>query len=330
MRPDILIVGQGLAGTLLGWELERAGISFAIADGGHSTAASSVAAGIINPITGRRLVKSWRYESLFPVARESYQTLELALDVTIWREMRVRRMFADERERTFGADTQRRKDLTEFIESADAGGWWVRGAARVDLANLLRAARARWEADGKLRAERIEIEPEIDGHALVIDCRGREAALTTTHDRVPWEFSKGEILELSVDALEQDVVLNRRMWVMPTGRRTALAGATHEPGVIDLLPSAAARTKIEAAAREILGEDRPFTINGHRVGVRVNLPDKRPVAGRLPGNSRIGVLNGLGAKGALWAPMLARQWAEHIQSGQRFDAEIDFGRFAIN
>jgi glycine oxidase len=330
MRPDILIVGQGLAGTLLAWELERVGIQFTIADGGHATAASAVAAGIINPITGRRLVQSWRYEALFPIARESYRTIEATLGVTIWREMRLRRTFADERERTLGADTQRREDLAEYIESADADGWWVRGAARVDLANLLRATRARWEADGKLRGQRIEIEREIERYALVIDCRGREAALTTAYDPVPWEFSKGEILELSVDVLEEDVVLNRRMWVMPTGPWTALAGATHQPGLTDVLPSAAARIKIEEAAREILGEDRPFSITGHRVGIRVNLPDKRPVAGRLPRNSRIGVLNGLGAKGALWAPMIARQWAEHLKSGQRFDPEIDVRRFAID
>ena len=55
MSPEILIVGQGLAGTLLAFELERAGVSFAIADAGHEGAASSVAAGVINPITGRRL-----------------------------------------------------------------------------------------------------------------------------------------------------------------------------------------------------------------------------------------------------------------------------------
>ena len=97
MRPDILIIGQGLAGTMLAWELERAGIAFEIADCGHEGAASAVAAGIINPITGRRLVKSWRYESWFPVARESYRALETALGTTLWHDMRIRRTFADER-----------------------------------------------------------------------------------------------------------------------------------------------------------------------------------------------------------------------------------------
>src|SRR4051812_47680871 len=100
MAPDILIVGQGLAGTLLAWELERAGISFAIADAGHELAASRLAAGMINPITGRRFVKSVRIDEWLPLARESYRALEVALAVPLWRQMRIRRVFADEKEWT--------------------------------------------------------------------------------------------------------------------------------------------------------------------------------------------------------------------------------------
>ena len=38
MRAPLLIVGQGLAGTVLGHACERAGIAFEMADGGHATA----------------------------------------------------------------------------------------------------------------------------------------------------------------------------------------------------------------------------------------------------------------------------------------------------
>ncbi|HYD83061.1 MAG TPA: hypothetical protein VEA63_03390, partial [Opitutus sp.] len=76
MGANLLIVGQGLAGTLLAWELERAGLTFEIADEGHGRAASRVAAGIINPITGQRLVKSWRVDALLPVARATFRAIE--------------------------------------------------------------------------------------------------------------------------------------------------------------------------------------------------------------------------------------------------------------
>ena len=114
MRPDILIVGQGLAGTMLGWELERAGISFVIADSGHASAATSAAAGIINPITGRRLVKSWRIETLLPEARAVYHDFEAELGVTLWRDMRVRRLFGDDRERAVFVAKHAQRELNRL------------------------------------------------------------------------------------------------------------------------------------------------------------------------------------------------------------------------
>ena len=61
--------------------------------------------------------------------------------------------------------------------------------------------------------------------------------------------------------------------------------------------------------------------------MRVNLPDRHPVAGRHPVVARLGLLNGLGAKGALLAPMLARQWINHLAEGVPFDTAIDVARF---
>jgi glycine/D-amino acid oxidase-like deaminating enzyme len=329
MRPDILIVGQGLAGTLLAWELERAGIRFAILDAGHATAATRAAAGVINPITGRRLVKNWRYEAFFPAARLAYIELEEALGVPLWRELRIRRLFADERERAMGAEKADRAELAAYIETADEHGWWIRGAARVDLGSLLAAARARWLSAGTLRAGPAEIDCEMNRHDMVIDCRGVAGAESGWFDFVPWEYSRGELLELDVSGLEADVMLNRRHWVLPLGPGAALAGATHEPGVRDVRPSPGGRDAIETAAREILGPNRPFHVTGQRAGIRVNLPDKRPLVGRHLTNPRIGLVNGLGAKGALWAPMLAHQWVRHLTGSAPFDSEIDVRRFSI-
>jgi glycine oxidase len=327
MRADILIVGQGLAGTLLAWEFERAGIPFGIVDRGHVTAATSVAAGIINPITGRRLVKSWRVETLLPAARATYRELERALGVPLWREMRVRRLFPDDRERATWHEKASRGDLAPFVESADNDGIWIRDAARVDLRALLAGARARWLAAGTLRVTAADLNDEATRHDLVVDCTGQDAAESERFDFIPWEFSKGEMLELAIDGLAPDVVLNRGRWIVPVGPATAWVGATHEPGVRDAIPTEAARASLETSASELLGGGRLFRVTGHRAGVRVNLPDKRPVAGRHPAQSRLGLINGLGAKGALWAPMLARQWVNHLTEGVPFDPEIGVARF---
>lgn len=341
MRPDILIVGQGLAGTLLAWECERAGLAFEIADPGHEHAASRVAAGIINPVTGQRLVKSWRIDSWLPVAREAYRGLESALGVPLWRDMRVRRLFANERERKALAAKQASGELAPYVtgpaaESSPASdGFWIEGAARVNLPELLVAARARWKAQGRLREEGVNALQELAAYAVVIDCMGVTAAAGLRSDAfafVPWEFSKGELLVLDVAGLDPEVILNRGQWVVPVGEGRALVGATHQPGIRDEAPTAAARAELEASARAMLPQpEYSWRVVDHLAGVRVNLPDKRPVAGRHPHSPKLGLINGLGAKGVLYAPALARMWAGHLARGtapeSAFDPEVDVRRF---
>lgn len=326
MHADVLIAGQGLAGTLLAWELERAGISFAVADAGQRAAASWAAAGILNPITGRRLVRSWRYETLRPAAAAVFRELEAELGVPLWREMRLRRRFADERERAVAARKLAAGELAPYVESADAAGLWLREAARVDLPALLAVARARWAGQGRLREERVNLGEAAQDHALVVDCTGRAAAEPGAFAFVPWEFSKGEILEIAAEGLVADVIVNDGHWIVPVGDGVAWVGATHEPGGRDARVSAAAREKLTGWAGGLL-DGRRFTVVGQRSGVRVNLPDRRPVAGRHPQHERLGLCGGLAAKGTLWAPFLARQWADHLTTGRPFDPEVDLRRF---
>lgn len=327
MRPDILVVGQGIAGTLLAWELERAGLSFALADAGHASATSCAGAGIINPITGRRVVKSWRVDELLPLARTAYRNLESELSLPLWREMRIRRLFADDRERQAFAAKQAAgvAELAPFAGTADEDGFWIEGAARVDVGALLGASRARWKAQGRLHEAKVDSAEEARRHGVVIDCTGLAGARSGYFETVPWEFSKGELLEISVHGLEQDVVLNRRHWILPVGDTEAWIGATHEPGIVETAATPAARALLEASARAML--NRLFMITGQRAGVRVTLPDKLPVAGRQPGRAALGLINALGAKGALLAPMLAQQWVEHLARGRGFDPAIALDRF---
>jgi glycine/D-amino acid oxidase-like deaminating enzyme len=320
----ILIRGQGIAGTILGWEFEQAGIEFAIDDRGHAGAASVVAAGIINPITGQRLVKSWRVETLLPAARSVYRAIEAELGVPVWREMRVRRLFANERERAVFAEKNARGELAPFAGEADEEGFWIGEAARVDFRALLTASRERWERQGRFTEA-----SATKSYDLTIDCTGVAMARGGAFEFVPWEFSKGEMLEIAVEGLSPEVILNRRQWIVPIDAKAAWVGATHEPGMREAQLTESARALLEGAARELLG-GRTFAVTQQRAGVRVNLPDKWPVVGRHPEKAELGLINGLAAKGALWAPMLARQWVNHLTEGVPFEREVEVGRFQAN
>jgi len=72
MRTEFLIIGQGISGTWLSYYLEKANKSFIVIDNEQPNSASRVAAGIINPVTGRRIVKTWMIDELLAFLVPAY------------------------------------------------------------------------------------------------------------------------------------------------------------------------------------------------------------------------------------------------------------------
>src|SRR5882762_9388302 len=73
MTTDVLIIGQGICGTFLSWWLEQAGLSCVMIDEPRPFTASRAAAGLINPVTGRRIVTTWMIDELLPFAQTAYR-----------------------------------------------------------------------------------------------------------------------------------------------------------------------------------------------------------------------------------------------------------------
>ncbi len=326
MPAPILIVGQGLAGTVLGWTLERAGIAFEIADAGHAGAASRVGAGIINPITGQRIVKSRGVDELLPRALAVYRAMEAQWGVSLVRAMRVRRFFNDDRERRVFAEKNATGELAPYAGEADAEGFWIEGAARIDMATLITTARTRWRADGRLREERIEPLKAMARHDTVILCTGAEDCGGLAWGEAKCLRATGEILTLAVSGLAPEVILNRGHWVLPTAEGFAKVGATYTREGEMLAGGASAREELMLSARRLLGT-RAFTVEAQESGVRVTSPDRYPLAGRNSCEPRLGIFNGLGSKGALLAPWLAHQWVNHLTDGVPFDPAVAMTRF---
>ncbi len=326
MSAPILIVGQGLAGTVLGWTFERAGIAFEIADSGHAGAASRVGAGIINPITGQRIVKSRGVDALLPRALEVYRAMEAEWGVPLVRAMRVRRFFNDDRERRVFAEKSATGELAPYAGEADADGFWIEGAARVDTAALIAAARARWRADGRLREERVDLTAALGRYDVVILCTGANDCGGLAWGGVGCARATGEILTLAVGGLAPEVILNRGHWVLPTAAGVAKVGATYAREGAESAASVARDELILSASRLLDG--RGFSVTAQEAGVRVTSPDRYPVVGRNPREPRLGVFNALGSKGALLAPWLAHQWFNHLTEGIPFDREVAATRFA--
>ena len=135
--------------------------------------------------------------------------------------------------------------------------------------------------------------------------------------------AKGEILQVKIpDGRLPGTVHARGMWVTPTGGREALAGATYSWDALDGKPTSTARDALVEKLLQIL--EAPFEVVGHEAGVRPIVSGRKPIIGSISDGGQQWLFNGLGSKGALFAPTMARLLAEHIVNGAAIPADYDW------
>jgi len=110
MQVDFLIVGQGLAGSLLAKELLRRGRTVHVVDDRWKSSSSQVAAGLMTPLTGRRFTLTKDYPELFASAKARLTELG------VFRPIQVYRMFVDDEQRGKGLKRTECRSCQPFIE----------------------------------------------------------------------------------------------------------------------------------------------------------------------------------------------------------------------
>ncbi len=339
----LLLVGQGIAGTILAWTLQKQGVRVHIADGNLPGSSSLVAAGIINPVTGKRFVKSWRFDDFYPAAKSVYQTLEQELNIHIWSEQPMVRLLATAREANDWSARCALPDYDAHLSgSGDAGDWAgfvkpgyqygiVRRAARVDFPALILAFRQKAIAEGFFWETSIDYETagqltnEYDG---IIFCEGYRGQENPFFPGLPWQLAKGEALLLRFRQDQAPLIgqmLKKTMTLVPVGENLFWAGGSYQWHYPDLLPSEEERNFILNHLSEMLAV--PFEIVGHVAGVRPTVKDRRPFLGQSDINSKVFIFNGLGTKGALLAPYWAEHFSEYFLEGKPLQSEVDIRRF---
>ena len=342
---DAIIIGQGIAGTMLGLELEARGLDFLVVDDGHATSSTRVAAGLITPLTGRRLALTWRARELLDIAFAAYRKLESQWGMHLLEELPTCRVFQSANEEEVWRGREGEPLYRDFIgarfDAASVGEWinaphggaWVKGSAWVNLPALLDRARAEWSVQGRMVTARMESSQVVDipggvrtplGDArTVVWCDGFRAEKNPGLAGLPFRSARGDLLTLR-SPLPADRIWNAGIFIQPHGGGLFKSGSTYDWDHLEPVPSAGGRAELEARLRELLRV--PFDVVAHEAGVRPVAVQRVPVAGRHPRRPRIAALNGLGSKGSLQAPALSRMLVDHLLMGIPLPDEIDLGR----
>jgi glycine/D-amino acid oxidase-like deaminating enzyme len=83
MQIDYLIIGQGICGTMLSWFLHKEGKTFVVIDDNNENGSSKIAAGLINPVTGRRYAYTWMIDEVMDFAQQAYGEIGKYFDTPI-------------------------------------------------------------------------------------------------------------------------------------------------------------------------------------------------------------------------------------------------------
>lgn len=344
---DYLIVGQGLAGTLLSHFLLAENQRVTIIDRPLAGATSQIAAGVVNPVTGRRMAKSWRFEELFAFAKKTYLELEKKLGVEIWREQNILRALPTIFEEN---EWSRRGVWPEhapyFCDEANLGKYtgkvstersWgeLRGAAKADMPKLIAAYRE-YFAERQMLIEEIfdfsKIELLDTGLRYknftakkIIFCEGGRGVDNPFFNHLPFAPTKGELLLVRISGSAFEKLLKNHIFIVPLEDDLCWVGSTSRFEYDGPEPTAEKRQYLESELNRVL--TIPFQVIEHQAGIRPTVDDKRPMLGLHPEHSQLGVFNGLGTKGASLAPFFAAQMSGFLLEKNELDEEVDIRRF---
>lgn len=342
---DFIVVGQGIAGSCLAYELLERGARTIVYDDGWKSAACTVAAGVINPITGKRLVKSWRSAVAHPYARDFYRALERRIGGVFFHDRKILQLCksAEEAElwRTRALDAEYAAFMSEppkgesFGNLDDSfGAHFIGRSAWVEPPAAMAAFRKYFAERGALRAEafdfsNLDVRRHIYGgvkYKKIIFCEGWKAVKNPYFSWLPYRPAKGEILTLkSAEAISEHIV-HRGGWIMKNGADTFRLGSTWDRENLDCNPTPAARAELLKILSNMFKTDIEVEVVDCRAGVRPCTATTRPHLGVHPTEPDILSFNGFGSKGFALCPYFSKNFADWIYGKSALDSEADLSR----
>ena len=344
MEIDFLIVGQGLAGTAMAYRLLQEGQKVILYDQAEKNQSSRIAAGLYNPVTGKKMVKSWIAEKLFPELESFYQELEKLTQTSFLIQKPIYRPFLSIEEQNEWMGHSSDPILDEFIQEIFTesqfeeirdpfGGVLLQHSGWLDikiyldtLANYFGENLKKEEFDLEL-LKKVGESWEYRGWKAkgVIFCNGLAALKSDYFSFLPFAPVKGEILELKQD-FDPAWIINRGVFRVPLEDGIFRVGSTYTWHDLDSGPSESAKNELLEKLGNLVRVPVEEIIS-HKHGIRPATKDRKPFLGKHPTEDGVYIFNGFGAKGVSLIPYFSAMMSDFILHQKPLDSEVDIKRY---
>ncbi|PCH85222.1 MAG: FAD-dependent oxidoreductase [Piscirickettsiaceae bacterium] len=349
-KLDFIIVGQGLAGSLLGWRLLQQGCSVLIVDPCLEQTASRTAAGLINPITGKRFVKTQHIEEYLPAAKQLYGELAAFFSEEFWHGMQQVTLFQSKDDIEQWQKRRNEPDYKPYLGaqfSADskaylceesAGGFEQKQCGYLDTVLLLDTLREHFQALGCFTKQHLNMDELTVGesstqwqgyHAKkIIFCDGFQLQNNHWFAWLPLQPAQGEIFTLKTNKQLSEEIVHFGKWLLPLKNGQFRLGSTWQWKPLDEQPAAKSASELMHALEQQFPELSDAQLIEKKVGVRPGTRDKLPFLGSHPYHPSLSVFNGFGSKGALMIPWYAECFCHYLTKGLSLPEFADIKRYA--
>ena len=345
---DYLIIGSGLAGISFSEMALQNDKSILVIDN-NSQNSSKIAGGLYNPVILKRFSEVAQAKEHLLIMNEFFANLERKLDCKVDFKLPILRKFFSIEEQNNWFSASDKVNLAPFLStnlisrkysSIDSpfGYGEVLQTGYVDTALLLNLYRAYLTKNKLFIKESFDytlLKEEIDGIRYkdiqarnIVFAEGFGMHANPYFNNLPLDGTKGELFIIKAPNLDLDVIMNTSVFILPLGDSLYKVGATYNWIDKTDIPTEEGKAELIEKIKEIINCD--FEIVEHFAGVRPTVKDRRPLIGTYQNHNSIHILNGLGTRGVMLGPAMAKALFENIEYQKPLDKTIDIRRFIKN
>ena len=342
---DTLIVGYGLAGFHLAWQLKTHNKKFLILSDPSIPPASRNAGGVCNPTILKRYSLTWNGLAFSEYARKQYTDVAQHINQHFFHELPIHRYFSSTAEHNEWYSAAQSPGLNHFLVpkimtdqmptmKRQSGYGSVQQVGRLDIEGLLDHFK-QFTSASSFREESFEysalkfkengiIYKDLEAKRIVF-CEGFSLKANPWFNYLPLNGSKGEYLIIKASQLTTTQIIKGGVFIVPLGNDLFWVGATFSPHDKTSDSTEKAKNWLKQKLEDLI--QVPYTIYFHGAAIRPTVKDRRPFLGVHREIRSLFVFNGLGTRGVLMAPLLSKWLYEFIEKGKHLPEEVAIERF---